>query len=58
MAFEVGDKVVSRFCGPGVVTGELVKDEDGIALQMVKFDLPLIGERLYEIRRLTPADES
>lgn len=58
MAFEVGERVISRFCGPGTVMSEMTKDEDGICFQRVKFDLPMMGDRLYEVRKLSPADES
>ena len=67
MAFDMGQKVTSSWTGPGVVTGELVKETDTddrtgkpivTSYQMVRFDSAMIGERLWEVRKLTPVDES
>jgi hypothetical protein len=65
MAFEIGQRVTSSFTGPGTVSGELEKDSDTndkgkiviTGFQVVKFDSPMIGERRWEIKKLTPLDE-
>jgi hypothetical protein len=65
MAFEIGQRVTSSFTGPGTISGELEKDSDTnekgkiiiTGFQVVKFDDPMIGERRWEIKRLTPLDE-
>jgi len=64
MAFDIGQKVTSSWTGPGIVTGELVKeqytDDSGktkvASYQTVRFDNPVVGEKLWEIRKLTPVE--
>ena len=64
MAFEIGQRVTSGFTGPGTVSGELEKDFDTndkgkiviTGFQVVKFDGPMIGERRWEIKKLSPLD--
>jgi hypothetical protein len=56
MAFEIGDRVTSSWTGPGTVTGPLQRDEDGIAVQLVKYDNPQMGERLREVGKLQLLD--
>ena len=66
MAFDIGQKVTSSWTGPGIVTGELVRetetDDKGktviSAYQKVNFDNPAVGEKLWEVRKLYPVDES
>lgn len=65
MAFDIGQKVTSSWTGPGIVTGELVKEQDTddkgktkiTSYQMVTFENPLVGEKLWEIRKLTPVED-
>lgn len=66
MAFDIGQKVTSSWTGPGIVTGELVKEQDTdertgkpivLAYQKIKFDSAMLGERLWEIKKLTPVDD-
>ena len=66
MAFDIGQKVTSNWTGPGIVTGELVKEvstdeQTGrvhvVTYQMVRFE-NVLGERLWEIRKLSPVTES
>jgi hypothetical protein len=63
MAYDIGERVESRFLGKGVVIGEIFKvdtDENGrggTALQRVRFDNPAVGEKDYEIRRLVPVED-
>lgn len=52
MSFEIGERVISHFAGAGSVVGPLQRDEDQIALQLIQFDLPILGERLYPISKL------
>lgn len=55
MSFEIGERVTSKYCGPGTVTGPIDWDidEDGRhPVQRVKFDNPLMGERLYPVTKL------
>jgi hypothetical protein len=59
MSFNIGTRVKSRFCGEGTITGELQKlreVEDNKVIftfkQRVRFDLPVFGERDYEIKKL------
>jgi hypothetical protein len=65
MAFEIGQRVTSSWSGPGTVSGELEKDSDTLdngkivvtGFQRVKFDSPMLGERRWEIKKLTPLDD-
>lgn len=57
MAFEIGQRVTSKFTGTGTVTGELHKDEDRVCFQEVSFDNPSLGVRDYEIRKLIVVDD-
>ena len=52
MAFEVGERITSSFTGPGTVVGPLERDDDQVAVQRVRFDNPVFGERLREVRRM------
>ena len=53
MAFSIGQRVFSHFCGEGTVISEIIPDIPGQPKrQLVKFDSPLIGERDYEIGKL------
>lgn len=54
MAFEIGERVTSRFTGPGTVAGEMFKDEDRDCLQRVKFDNAMFGERDWLVKKLEP----
>lgn len=54
MAFEIGERVTSRFTGPGTVIGEMTKDEDRECFQTVRFDSAMFGERSYSIKKLEP----
>lgn len=65
MAFDIGQRVTSSWTGPGTVTGELVREQDTdsrtgkpviVSYQTVSFDNAAIGERLWELRKLTPVD--
>jgi hypothetical protein len=63
MAFDIGQRVTSSWTGPGTVSGELEKEtetEDGktvvTCFQTVTFDGTTIGERRWEIKKLTPLD--
>ena len=56
MAFEIGERVTSSFTGPGTIVGPLERDEDGVAVQRVRFDNPLFQERLREVGRMQPLD--
>jgi len=60
MAFEIGERVTNSFTGPGTVIGSLERDEDNIAVQRVKFDTVLLGERnhfISQLRTLEPENE-
>jgi hypothetical protein len=58
MAFSIGQRVFSHFCGEGTVTSEIILDEPGRPKkQFVKFDHPSIGEREYEIGKLDRVGE-
>ena len=58
MAFSIGQRVFSHFCGEGTVTSEIIPDIPGQSKrQLVKFDSPLIGERDYEIGKLDRVGE-
>jgi hypothetical protein len=57
MAYDIGERVNSRFLGRGLVIGDVFKDPEGDTLQRVRFDNPAIGERDYEVRRLAPAED-
>lgn len=66
MAFDIGQKVTSNWTGPGIVTGELVKEQEPddrtgkpviTAYQMVRFENPALGERLWEVRKLNSVEE-
>ena len=63
MAYDIGERVSSRFLGDGTVVGEVFKvDTDdsgrgGVAIQRVKFDNPAVGERDYEVRKLIPRED-
>lgn len=54
MAFDIGERVVSKFMGAGTVVGEIFKDEEGDACQRIQFDNPTFGEKNYEIKKLQP----
>jgi hypothetical protein len=56
MAFEIGDRVISSWTGPGTVIGSLERDEDGIAMQLVHFDSDAFGTRLRAVGKLQPLD--
>lgn len=56
MAFEIGERVTSSWTGPGTVTGPLERDEDNVAHQLVRFDNPLLGERLRAVGKLNSLD--
>lgn len=57
MAFDLGQRVTSRFLGTGTVVGELHRDDDRACIQRIAFDNPLIGEKEYEIRKLDLVSE-
>ena len=58
MAFSIGQRVFSHFCGEGTVISEIIPDIPGQPKrQLVKFDSPLIGERDYEIGKLDRVGE-
>ena len=57
MAFEVGERVTSRWTGPGTVTGLLERDQDNVAMQRVRFDNQLLMERPWAIGKLQTLDE-
>lgn len=65
MAFDIGQRVSSNWTGPGTVSGELEKETETndngkvivTSYQKVLFDAPQIGERRWEIKKLTPLDE-
>ena len=57
MAFEVGERITSLFTGPGTVVGPLERDDDQVAVQRVRFDNPVFGERLREVRRMYPFED-
>lgn len=59
MAFDVGQRVTSRFTGAGTVLGELTKETDGSTVtvyQEVEFDNPTLGVKRWEVRKLNPLD--
>ena len=56
MAFDIGQRVTSKWTGPGTVTGELTKDEDRVCFQTISFDSPALSERPWEVRKLSPLD--
>ncbi len=61
MAFDIGERVTSRWTGPGTVIGPLERDEENTPVQRVHFDNPMLGERLREIGKmntLDPQDEA
>lgn len=65
MAFDLGQRVTSSWTGPGTVTGELEKESDTsdngkvqvTAYQRVTFDNPTIGNRRWEIQKLTSYED-
>jgi hypothetical protein len=60
MAFELGERVTSSFTGPGTIMGPLERDEDRVAMQLVKFDNAMFGTRLRPVGKmesLGPEDE-
>ncbi len=53
MSFEIGTRVVSRFCGEGTVMSDVQPSDPGQPKrQTVQFDNTLIGTREYEIGKL------
>ena len=54
MAFEIGERVTSRFTGPGTVTGEMFKDDDRECWQTVQFDNALLNTQKWRIKNLEP----
>jgi hypothetical protein len=52
MAFDIGQRVTSRFTGAGIILGEVKKDVEGVYIQKVLFDNPALGERDWEIGKL------
>jgi hypothetical protein len=58
VAFNIGQRVFSHFCGEGTVTSEIVPDTPGLPKrQLVKFDNSHIGEKEYEIGKLDRVGE-
>jgi hypothetical protein len=69
MSFEIGQRVTSRWAGPGTISGELEKEQESevdasgrtkisvTCFQKVLFDNPSVGERRWEIRKLNPLGE-
>jgi hypothetical protein len=57
MAYDIGERVQSRFLGKGTILGEIFKDAEGDALQRVRFDNPSVGEKDYEVKRLSPVED-
>jgi hypothetical protein len=53
MAFEIGERVTS-WLGHGTVVGPLERDEENVAIQRVKFDNPVFGERLRPVDKMSP----
>ena len=69
VSFEIGQRVTSKWAGPGTISGELEKDQESevdtsgrtrtsvTCFQKVLFDNPAVGERRWEIRKLNPLGE-
>jgi hypothetical protein len=57
MAFDIGDRVISKFTGPGTVSGEPFKTYDGEVAQEVTFDLATLGKRDWLVKKLAPAED-
>lgn len=57
MAFDIGERVTNKFTGPGTVIGEMVKDAEFGATQLVRFDNAALGERVWAVAKLNPAED-
>lgn len=63
MAYDIGDRVISKFTGPGTVTGlpfrtyDDENDKTGQVAQEVTFDLETLGKRDWLVRKLSPAPD-
>ena len=57
MAFDIGDRVTSRFAGKGTVTGLPFRTYDDEVAQEVTFDQTALGKRDWLVKTLAPAED-
>lgn len=61
MAFEIGQRVTSRFTGDGIIISDMLPRDEAEPneprVQMVEFESPALGTRPWAIYKLDPVGD-